>query len=546
MFSMVQSLKDLSQLRLAAMVGTAVVLLGFFIFVSLRISSPVMTPLYNNIPLEEGGDIIAELDKKGIPYKVGMNGSQILVPSDQVAKLRMEMAKLGLPSKGSMTGYEIFDSSEALGTSNFVLNINKLRALEGELSRTIGSFNKVDTARVHLVMAKREVFSREQQEPTASVALKLKGGNTLAKEEIAAIRHMVATAVPGLKTHRITIVDSRGNLLAKGVDSDSDPQIFVEENEEFRIGYETRTRDTIERLLEQSVGAGKVKAEVHADIDFTKVITNSEKYDPEGQVARSIQNAEENERSNEKSANDNVSVGNNLPDAKSSDAGAASASERNRNEETTNFEISKTSSNQVKQGGEIKRMTVAVLVDGMYTTNAEGLQVYAPRPQEELDKLEDLVKSSIGFSTERGDEVKVINMQFAQDPNQQISEGAFDWLKEDLDDIVQTFVLGGVAVLAILLVIRPLVSRAIESAELAQEEEDLEQLALGGPSIAARIADQSSLAGEEEEELINIDRIQGKVKSSTFRKINDLVDKHPEETINVLRQWSGSNLAEAA
>jgi len=178
-----------------------------------------------------------------------------------------------------MIGYEIFDKSDTLGTSNFVLNINQIRALEGELSRTIASFDTVDTARVHLVTPKRELFSREAMEPTASVAVKLRATGGLNKNEVAAIRNLVASAVPGLKPQRVTIVDSRGVLLAKGAEL-NDPNAVSEESENFRSDYEKNMVERLERLLEQSVGAGKVKAEVHAEIDFNRTVKNSENTTP--------------------------------------------------------------------------------------------------------------------------------------------------------------------------------------------------------------------------------------------------------------------------
>ena len=289
MQAMVQSIRELSQLKLIALVGTAVLLIAFFIFISMRVSGPAMTPLFSNIPIEEGAQIVTELETRNIPYELRGNGTQILIPSDMVPRTRLALAEIGLPSSGSVVGYEVFDESEALGTSNFVLNVNKLRAMEGELSRTISSFQKIETARVHLVMPKRELFTRDRQNPTASVAVKFRGAGTLDKNEIAAIRHLVATAVPGLMPHAITIVDSRGQLLAKGVADEDASGVMVEEAEQFRINYENRLRDTVERLLEQSLGFGKVKAEVNADIDFDRIVKNSEIYDPEGQVARSVQ-----------------------------------------------------------------------------------------------------------------------------------------------------------------------------------------------------------------------------------------------------------------
>lgn len=538
MQAVMQSLKELSQIKLIAMVVTAAVLIAFFIFISLRVSTPVMAPMFSGLPVEEGAAIVSELEKRGIPYELRVNGTQILVPADDVLKLRLQLAQQGLPSTGSMVGYEVFDSSESLGTSNFVLNVNRLRALEGELSRTIGSFQKVDSARVHLVMPKRELFTRDRQEPTASVALKFRGAARLDKEEIAAIRHLVSTAVPGLKVHRITIVDNRGRLLARGVDDEKDASVFVEEAEEFRINYEKRLRNTIERLLEQSVGFGKVKAEVNADIDFDRIVKNAEIFDPEGQIARSVQTIEESEQSNERTADDNVTVENQLPDQDAENPALLAQSQLQRSEETTNYEISKEVINQVKETGTVNRLSVAVLVDGVYTTNAEGETIYQERSEQELEQLEDLVRSAIGFDAERGDEVRVVSMQFAAGADLGFEEGPLDFLKEDLDAIIQTLVLGGVAALAILLVIRPLVNRAIEAAELAREEEQMEIEALAGPTLSGRLAD---LSDEEEDDMIDIARINGKVKSSSYRKINELMDKHPEEALGILRQWSFSD-----
>ena len=544
MNAMVQSLKSLNQVKLAAMIGTAVVMIGFFAYISLRVAAPTMAPLYNSVPVDDGGKIISELELENVPYELRRNGTQIMVPSDQVDKLRLKLAQKGLPSQGSIIGYEIFDKANTLGTSNFVLNINQMRALEGELSRTIASFDTVETARVHLVSPKRELFSREANEPTASVAVKLRGAGGLNKNEIAAIRNLVASAVPGLKPQRVTVVDSRGVMLAKGVDTTNDPNAVSEDSEGFRTEYEKKTVERLERLLEQSVGMGKVKAEVHAEIDFNRTVMNSEKYDPEGQVARSVQTVKKDENANEKNADPSVSASNNLPAAQAA-AGSTNASNRKRTEETTNFEISKQVTNSIKEAGIIKRLSVAILVDGTYTPDAEGKLQFAPRSEEEIKKLEKLVQSSIGYDTTRGDEVSVVTMQFAAPPTDMFASSPFDWLKQDFNSIIQTLVLGGVAILSILLVIRPLVARAIESAEMAAKEDEMEQAALAAPSIAARLVDQSRKARdedegeapEEQEDMINIDRIQGKLRSSTYAKINNMVDKHPDETAQILRQW---------
>lgn len=536
MNAMVQSLKDMGQVRLALLAGIAVALIGFFVYLSMSVSTPAMSPLYSGLSIEDSAQIVSELDGQGVKYELRANGTQIMVPSDQMLRLRLSLAQEGLPSGGSIVGYEIFDRGDAMGTSNFVMNVNMLRALEGELARTIGSFSKVESARVHLVVPKRELFTRDKEEPTASVMLNMRGGNEMNKQEVAAITHLVATAVPGLKAQHISVATTKGEMLAKGVSDDEDPQVYESAAEEYRIAFENRLRARIEDLLAQSVGAGKVKAHVTANIDFDRVVTNSETFDPESQVARSVQTNEERENSTEKDATDNVSAANNLPDAKQAEAGAQSSRNTERAEETTNFEISKVVENHVKETGTVNRLSVAVLVDGRYAPNEAGEQVYQPRPEEELAQFRQLVESAIGYDKARGDTVEVVNMQFTGAVEKVEEEGPLGWLKDDLDNIIQTLVLGGVAILAILLIIRPLINRAIEASIAQEEAAEAEQAALAGPALsAAQLTDQSGL--EDEEDMINIDRIQGRVKSSTFRKLNELIDKHPDETLTVMRSW---------
>lgn len=559
MSTMVQTFKDMGQGKLITMAGAVGLLTLALVIVSLRFSSGGMSTLYSGLSMEDSAHIVSELDKNGVKYELSAGGTQIAVPNEQVLKMRLTLAGEGIPSGGSIVGYEIFDKSESLGTSNFVLNVNMLRALEGELARTISSVAQVETARVHLVVPKRELFSREKQETTASVALKLRGANELSKNEIAAIRNLVATATPGLKASAITIVDNKGRMLAKGGTEDDVSQMSMESSADYRTGFETRLRTTVEDLLSQSLGAGKVKAQVSADIDFDRIVINSEKYDPEGQVVRSIQGIEERETATEGGAQ-NVSVANNLPGGAAQGGNAGGGKTTVHTDETTNYEISKTVENHVKESGNVKRLSVAVLVDGAYRKDAAGADLYVPRTEKELKDMEAIVKTAVGFDAARGDTVTVSNMQFSKEGEVIIAEEPFDWLKKDAQSIIQTLVMGGVAVLVVLLVIRPVVTRIVEAAATAQAAaaERVEQLAaLAAPAggMAPRLTAQGgtpALAGgagqmaggsemvaetEEDEMLINLDRVQGRVKSSSFNKITSIVEKHPDETLNVIRQW---------
>src|ERR1700719_4463302 len=201
-----------------AMVAVTAALIGFFAFVIMRVTTPQMTTLFTDLSLEDSNAVIKDLERQAIPFEIRNDGAIILVPKDKVTRLRMKLAEGGLP-KGGGVGYEIFDKSDALGTTSFVQNINNVRALEGELARTIRAIDRVQAARVHLVLPDRPLFSREKVEPSASIVLKVRGA--LEPQQVRAIRHLVATAVSGLRPQHISIVDEGGNLLADGAAEDS-------------------------------------------------------------------------------------------------------------------------------------------------------------------------------------------------------------------------------------------------------------------------------------------------------------------------------------
>ncbi len=531
MEAVLQSLKGIGSTRLLALVGFSVALLIFFAFLTMRVSSGVMAPLYTSLPIEEGAKVAAELDKMGVKYQLRGEGTQIMVNSDQVLNLRMQMAGKGLPARGSIVGYEVFDKGDSLGTSNFVYNVNMLRALEGELGRTIGTFDWVDNARVHLVMPKRELFSREKDKASASVIIKLKGSKSPTMEQVSAIKHLVGSSVPELDLSRITVVDNRGKLLSKGVDNPDDPSVAADNAQEFRVNFEHRLQGTIEELLENSLGAGNAKVQVSADINFDRVITNSETYDPEGRVPRSVQTTEEKESSTDRDPQA-VTVQNNLPDAKAKEPNAPSSqSDSQKNEEVTNYEISKVTKNHVEEGNNIKRLTVAVLVDGNYVTDETTKKKnYQARTAEELKQIETLVKSSMGFDEKRGDKVEVVNMPFSNEFEYEEPEKPFAWVKRDFDSILKTLVIGAVAIMVILMVIKPLVNRAFEIAP-ADEAEGLAILASGGPDMSAIMG----MDGVEDDPFADVLTI--KTGAAAIKKVAEISQTNPEETMAVLRVW---------
>ena len=555
-----QTLRNLGPVRLAAIGAVAIGLIAFFAFVTTRLSTADMTLLYGELDLADSSEIASRLDGLDIPYQIRGNGAAIMVPGDQVDRARLLIAQDGLPKGGSL-GYEIFDRSDGFGSSNFVQNINRLRALEGELARTIGTVANVRQARVHLVLPERELFSRDRQQSSASVFLRIRGG--LSGQQIVAVQHLVAAAVPGLEPQNVSIVDDRGNLLARGTDG-ADGSMGLSTAEEMRRNYELRVSQSLEDLLARTVGAGKVRAQISADMDFDRVTSTEELFDPNSQVARSSQLVEETSESNEDDGTDPISVANALPEADTlAPLGGASASNRTETlQETVNYEISRTVLNTVRDSGIVRRLSVAVLVDGTYEEAAEGDPVYQPRGEEELAQIEALVRSAIGFDAERGDTVEIINMQFVS-PEEPLSgeEGGFllGLDRHDILRIAELLVMAVVAVLVIVLVVRPLLNRIMDLGDsgpadaydsLLPDNSSLPR-ALAGPQGEAlpgaaeleMIESGTALpaaAGDEDggqNSAINIDRVDGRVRESSVKKIGEIVDKHPEESISIIRNW---------
>ena len=534
-------------MRLAAIAGVGVSILGFFIYLMSRVAAPQMELLYGELDLGDSKAIVDKLSAEKIPYEVRKDGQEIWVPKDRKMELRVKMAEQAMPSTGRVAGYELFDKQDPLGTTSFQQNINYVRAMEGEIARTIRSIDKVKSARVHLVLPKREAFSREANEPSASVVLKMQGAARLDRQQVLAIQHLIAAAVPKMKPSRISIVDDRGTLLAKGFESDQ--AVAAQTAEELRLNTENRLARTVEELLERSLGPGRVRAEVSVEMDLSRAVTTEEIFDPESRVVRSQVTVSEDEKSQEGQP-DSVSVGQNLPDPNASlGSNSGSSSSSNQTQETVNYEITKKTKNTVREMGEIKKVSAAVLVDVIREKAADGNFTQRDRTPEELAQIEALVKSAIGFSKDREDHVKVAQMSFykgdeiAQD--EEPGEFIFGMRRDFVEKVASNLGLSIVAILFLLLVLRPLISRAIESMQgqvgpdgrrLITGEGGVPQLA--GPGMAPVPA--PALGGEEEviaDELIDIDKVEGRVKASSIRKIGEIVDKHPEEALSIIRNW---------
>ncbi len=558
--------KSLGAARMAAMAAVTLTLIGFFSFLMIRMTTPQLVPLFTDLSMEDSAAIIKDLDRQAIPYQLKNDGTAVMVPKDKVARLRMKLAESGLP-KGGGVGYEIFDKSDALGTTTFVQNINHLRALEGELARTISSLDRVQAARVHLVLPDRPLFSRDKIDPSASIVLKVRG--TLEPQQVRAIRHLVATAVSGMKPERVSVIDETGKLLADGA-GPNDPLEGAGADER-KAAFEKRLRDQVETIVSSIVGPDHARVEINADFDLNRVTQTTDKFDPDGRVVRSSQTREESSSSGDKTGGP-VSVGNELPGAAKPPAEAGASDQNRKTEEIVNYEISRTTKTEVTEAGRVNRISAAVLVDGVYTKDAKGVVTYQPRSKEEIDRIAALVKSAIGFDAKRGDQVEVVNLRFAESTPMPIAEptGWMSYVQFTKDDIMRLAEQGVMVLLGfvvLLFVVRPLVRRIIApdggmmmgTAEAVASAAGTSGVAnaIGLPHVTATVVAPNvaanagsptaniSIVGADElvaisnrtAAMIDIAQVQGQVHAQSVQKVGELAERNPHEAVAIIRNW---------
>ena len=534
-------IKAIGAARFGVMAGVAAALTAFFLYTAGVITEAPKTILYAGLDPRDAAQVTAKLDAMNVQYEAKGDGGTILVPADQVTKLRMELASENLPAAG--VGYEIFDKSDAFGATSFVQNINRLRALEGELARSIQTIDGIDEVRVHLVIPERQIFSRDSQTPSASVVLKTRG--VMQRGQVAAVQHLVAAAVAGLSPDRVAIVDDKGDLLAGGDDKSGSDAAAANEDQQ-TTEFEDRMRQRIESIVASVVGEGHVRVQVTAQIAYNHSSETSELYDPDSKVVRSTQTVEQNATDTSGANSGAVSVSTALPNSQPTpSASDAQKSESGRTEETTNYEISKTVKTSTVDGGDVKRISVAVVVDGNTATNAAGAVSYTPRTKVEMSQIENLVKSAIGYDKSRGDQVQVVNMAFARIDGGQGTPAPQPFLGLDGSywfKIIEAAILSITALIIGLFVMRPLIARMFGPLSLS--------VATAGPLVAGQLP--SPAAGEAPqvdangqplalpspvEAKIDISRIDGQVRESAIRKVGEVVASHPEEALAILRTW---------
>lgn len=537
-------LRQAGPARLFAALGVTGLVAAALIAIMLRVGSEERALLYANLPAKDAAAIAERLDAAAIPYEVSPDGTTIRVARSRVGEVRVMLAGEGLPATGSV-GYEIFDSQDALGATSFVQNINRVRALEGELARTVASLDPIKEARVHLVIPERRLFEDAQETPTASIVVGLEGAR-LTPRQVLAIRNLAAAAVPGLQADRVTLLDERGELLAGATGDGADAGVAMMDDR--KAAAEERIRATVTNLVESIAGPGAARVQVAVEMDMNSITEQSERFDPDGVVTRSTETIEENNTSAEREQQ-GVTVGANVPDGGDGANAPGSQTAGSRTQETVNNEVSKTTRTEITPGGRIARISVAVAVDG--TMAGTGAQAqWRARSPEEMERITALVRSAVGFDEERGDKVEVVNIRFAKpmEGAGTSSPSPFEIGMPEILRIAEIVSLALVALILALFVARPLIkglvappagSAGVFGAPGLPGLPGVPGVA-GAPALAG-VPSAAALPGPDGidsiDEQISVARIQGDMSAATLRQVAEVVDSSPERTVAIIRGW---------
>jgi len=423
--------------------------------------------LYGGLSDQDSLAVTTALDRIGIPYKITPGAGTILVPDSRVHEARMNLAGQGLP-KETATGFELLDKEQGFGVSQFMENARYQRALEGELSKTIGSMSNVQSARVHLAIPKQSEFVRDRKDPSASVFLNVSGGRPIQAEQVAAIVHLVASSVTNLSADKVTVVDQAGKLLTA---QSSESLRLTASQFDYRKNVEDYYTKRIEDILAPIVGPDGVRAQVSADIDFNQTEQTQESFNPDLPAVRSEQTYEDRTggaaaASGVPGALTNQPPGvqaGNAQKGQSDSAGNTPAQDTVRRV-TKNYELDKTISHTQFQTGLVRKISIAVVVDDHQKTNDDGTTSHTPLTEQELARITSLVKEAVGFNEARGDSVNVINASFAPPPTPEAAPET-PFLEKPWVWGVGKQVAAGVGVLLLVFgVFRPLLRSLVEKA----------------------------------------------------------------------------------
>jgi flagellar M-ring protein FliF len=486
----------------ATLISVVVFVVTGFVVMFIWANQVDFQPLYMNLSPEDASDIVSKLKEERVSYKLKGNGSIVLAPSDQIYELRLNLASKGLPRGGSV-GFEIFDHTD-FNTTEFVQRLNYQRALQGELVRTINQFKEVINSRVLIVFPRESLFVEDIQPPSASILLNLR--SPLSPDKVTSIVHLVACAVEGLTTEHITVADTTGKTLFKGGGPDENG-LLAGAKLDYQRKFEKTISDRVQSMLDAVLGGDKAIVRVSAEMDFNKIETSEEIYDPDSAVVRSRQHqVESSERNN--------------ANAKQS---ADKTKEENVNE-ILNYEINRLNRHTVRPFGTLTRLSVAVVLDGTYSTikgedDVEKKQ-YIPRAPEELKKFETIVSKAIGYNPDRGDQITVTSFPFAKSAEMEnmIESLPIDWLgyaRQYARTVINLFL----AFVVFIFVVRPL----LKSMKGIKVTEYVKQQRLSSPPTEGKMEELEFFTESPEMQL----------RESVAR----LAKSNPERSHQLLRGW---------
>jgi flagellar M-ring protein FliF len=510
--------KRLSLLGLVGAVIFTLLLVGTY-----YLNRPVREVVYTGLDTEDVNRIGAALSEVGIAYDVSVSGDAVLVDFGRTAEARMILAEKGLP-KSEKSGYELFDQMGSLGLTSFMQQVTRVRALEGELSRTIQQLQGIRSARVHLGLKNEGTFRSKTEQPSASVVIKPDG---TAKESLAAsVRHIVAAAIPGLNAEQVTVMTTDGQILVTGGDPEgSEPYRKLELEQ--KIANETRL--SAERTLSAIVGPNNLRVSVTAQLNSDRRQITETQFDPESKVERSLRTVKEMDENNNSSGSNSVSVAQNIPQEATQPAAGETAKERKeRKEETANYELNSKQTATESVGYSVEKLSMAVLLNKQALLKAQGATPDEAKLTQQISDIEGLVKSAIGFDEKRGDTVRVWAADFVEEelaPVPDSSSGFVATLQGNLGTIINALALLTGFILVILLGLRPTVKAILASGTPLQVD---------GPSDPmTAIAAKDGFAGSEDQLLLGSQPMNAK------DKLNKAVEIDVDRAAHVLKQWVG-------
>ena len=482
-------------------------------------------PLFTNLASEDAGEIVKKLKEAKTPYQITPDGKGVMVPADRVYELRLSLASEGLPQGGGV-GFEIFDRKN-FGMTEFVQKLNYQRALQGELARTITQISGVEQARVHLVIPEKTLFKEAEKPPTASVVLKMKGSKSLRDTEVQGVVHLISSSIEGMNADNVTVLDSRGKILSKGGSGMADASAKATSTmQETQRGYERNAEERLQTLLDRVVGGGKSVARVSATFDFKQVERVEEKFDPETIAVRSEQRTEE--KAGGSAATSGVpGVQTNL--GRTTPGGGAAAGGGSKNDETLNYEVSRSTSRTVEPVGTLSKISVAILVDGKYEAaapgkdGAAGKAKYVPRSPDELQKIEALVKGAVGFNQERGDQISIQNIPF-QDAGDAVgsAESAQWWMNPFFLTLLKNLLIAVGFLALMMFVVKPMLN-TLRAARPPR------------PDIL------EAIVPEAQEKMSASERAQLAMHMAEQQELMEKAKTNPYQVAQILQNWLGES-----